>query len=94
MLVYNLPRTEAIFDRFGGIDGSAYFVGGFGMTALIANNIVRGADPLRRRTAARRQSRLPEIHDRADVEPVLTATASARRRTRSESSARRAQRSV
>ena len=40
MLVYNLPRTDAIFDRFGGIDGSAYFVGGFGMTALTANHIV------------------------------------------------------
>ncbi len=40
MLVYNLPRTEAIFDRFGGIAGSAYFVGGLGMTALAANNIV------------------------------------------------------
>lgn len=40
MLVYNLPRTAAIFERFGGIDGSAYFVGGFGMTALTANNIV------------------------------------------------------
>jgi hypothetical protein len=39
MLVYNLPRTEAIFDRFGGINGSAYFIGGFGMTALVANNI-------------------------------------------------------
>jgi len=40
MLVYNLPRTRAIFDRFGGIAGSAYFVGGFGMTALTANDIV------------------------------------------------------
>ncbi len=40
MLVYNLPRTAAIFDRFGGVDGSAYFVGGFGMTALSANDIV------------------------------------------------------
>ena len=40
MLVYNLPRTEAIFERFGGIDGSAYFIGGFGMTALTANDIV------------------------------------------------------
>ncbi len=40
MLVYNLPRTAAIFERFGGIDGSAYFVGGFGMTALTANHIV------------------------------------------------------
>jgi hypothetical protein len=34
MLVYNLPRTDAIFDQFGGIAGSAYFVGGLGMTAL------------------------------------------------------------
>jgi hypothetical protein len=40
MLVYNLPRTEAIFERFGGVEGSAYFVGGLGMTALTANNIV------------------------------------------------------
>jgi hypothetical protein len=40
MLVYNLPQTNAIYERFGGIDGSAYFIGGFGMTALTANNIV------------------------------------------------------
>lgn len=40
MLVYNLPSTEAIYERFAGIDGSAYLVGGFGMTALTANNIV------------------------------------------------------
>jgi len=40
MLVYNLPSTQAIYDRFAGIDGSAYFIGGFGMTALTANNVV------------------------------------------------------
>lgn len=40
MLVYNLPRTDAIFDRFAGIDGSAYFVGGLGMTALAAGGVV------------------------------------------------------
>lgn len=40
MLVYNLPRKQAIYDRFGGINGSAYFVGGFGMTALTANDVV------------------------------------------------------
>jgi hypothetical protein len=40
MLVYSLPATSAIYERFGGIDGSAYFIGGFGMTALTANNIV------------------------------------------------------
>ena len=40
MLVYNLPSTGAIYQRFAGVDGSAYLVGGFGMTALTANNIV------------------------------------------------------
>jgi hypothetical protein len=40
MLVYNLPNTPAIYERFGGIDGSAYFIGGFGMTALTARNVV------------------------------------------------------
>jgi len=40
MLVYRLPATDAIYQRFAGIDGSAYFIGGFGMTALAANNIV------------------------------------------------------
>ena len=40
MLVYSLPQTEAIFNRFGGINGSAYLVGGFGMTALSRSDIV------------------------------------------------------
>src|SRR5215471_5559585 len=40
MLVYSLPATEAIYQRFVGIEGSAYFVGGLGMTALTADNMV------------------------------------------------------
>ena len=40
MLIYNLPNTGAIYERFAGIDGSAYFIGGFGMTALTAHNVV------------------------------------------------------
>jgi hypothetical protein len=40
MLIYSLPATDAIYQRFAGIDGSAYFIGGLGMTALTANNIV------------------------------------------------------
>ena len=40
MLVYNLPATEAVYQRFAGIDGSAYFIGGFGMTALTASGVV------------------------------------------------------
>jgi hypothetical protein len=39
MLVYRLPQVAAIFDRFGGINGSAYVVGGIGMTVLTGNNM-------------------------------------------------------
>jgi hypothetical protein len=40
MLVYNLPSTPALYRRFVGVDGSAYFVGGFGLTAVMAEYIV------------------------------------------------------
>ncbi len=40
MLVYNLPATGAVYQRFGGVAGSAYFVGGLGMTVLSANGMV------------------------------------------------------
>ncbi len=34
MLVYNLPRTDAMYEQFNGIAGAAYLVAGLGMTAL------------------------------------------------------------
>ena len=40
MLVYSLPRVDAIFQRFVGISGSAYFIGGFGATALSWDRMV------------------------------------------------------
>lgn len=40
MLVYGLPAVGAVFRRFIGVDGSAYLIGGFGMTALEADNVV------------------------------------------------------
>jgi len=40
MLVYNLPATGAVYQRFGGVAGSAYFVGGLGMTVLSAYGMV------------------------------------------------------
>jgi hypothetical protein len=40
MLIYNLPAVDAIFRRYGGINGSAYLIGGFGFTALTADDIV------------------------------------------------------
>ncbi len=51
MLVYNLPAVNAIFRRFGGIDGSAYFVGGFGFTALGAEGMI--VAPIRAGVGAR-----------------------------------------
>jgi hypothetical protein len=40
MLVYNLSSTNDIFARFPGVDGSAYVVGGLGMTVMKARNVV------------------------------------------------------
>jgi len=40
MLVYNLPAVQDIYRRFGGVDGSAYFVGGFGFTALNSQDVL------------------------------------------------------
>jgi hypothetical protein len=39
MLVYNLPQVDAIYRRFVGADGSVYFIGGFGFTALNAEGV-------------------------------------------------------
>jgi hypothetical protein len=38
ILVYNLPKKSAMYQRFGGVDGSAYLVAGFGMTALTSGD--------------------------------------------------------
>ena len=40
MLVYNLPDVNALYRRFAGIDGSAYLIGGFGVTAVGADDMV------------------------------------------------------
>ncbi|WP_425452521.1 DUF1134 domain-containing protein [Methylobacterium radiodurans] len=40
MLVYNLPSVRSLYRRYGGVDGSAYFIGGFGMTAVVNDNVV------------------------------------------------------
>jgi hypothetical protein len=40
MLVYNLPSTNALYQRFVGIDGSAYLIGGFGVSAAKADEMV------------------------------------------------------
>jgi hypothetical protein len=39
-LVYNLPSPDRMFHRFTGVDGSAYVVGGVGLTVLSARDTV------------------------------------------------------
>ena len=40
VLVYHLPRTSAIFQRFPGVDGSLYWIAGAGINYQQRNNIV------------------------------------------------------
>lgn len=40
MLVYDLPSTDAIYARFGGVSGQAFVIAGFGMTLLKNNNVL------------------------------------------------------
>jgi hypothetical protein len=47
MLVYNLPRTSAIYQQFNGIAGAAYFVAGLGMTALTSGDEQMVVVPIR-----------------------------------------------
>nr|WP_316655550.1 EipA family protein [uncultured Gellertiella sp.] len=40
MLVYDLPSLPALYNRFGGVSGSAYVVAGVGMTVLKSHDVV------------------------------------------------------
>ncbi|WP_374624103.1 DUF1134 domain-containing protein [Devosia sp.] len=40
MLVYNLPSVSDVYGRYPGVDGSAYVVGGLGMTVLKYGDVV------------------------------------------------------
>ena len=39
MLVYNLPTIDYIYSRFFGVSGSAFLVGGVGVTALTRQGV-------------------------------------------------------
>jgi hypothetical protein len=40
VLVYNLPSTDALFQRYPGVEGSLYFVGGFGVNYVQSDKTV------------------------------------------------------
>jgi hypothetical protein len=68
MLVYNLPSVDAVYRRFFGVSGSAYVVGGVGVTALAREGI--NVIPIRTGIGARlgvnigylKMSRLPTVN--------------------------------
>mgnify|MGYP001377306889 CR=1 FL=1 len=39
ILIYNLPEIEQLFQRFAGVDGSAYLVAGFAVSALAGKGV-------------------------------------------------------
>jgi len=53
MLVYGLPAVEAIHQRFAGIDGSAFFIGGLGFTSLSSSSGDVVVTPIRSGIGAR-----------------------------------------
>jgi hypothetical protein len=40
VLVYNLPSTDALFQRYPGVEGSLYFVGGFGLNYVQSDKTI------------------------------------------------------
>lgn len=68
MLVYNLPFVDYAFSRFFGVSGSAYIIGGVGVTALTRQGV--HVVPIRTGVGARlginagylKMSRLPTIN--------------------------------
>ena len=40
MLVYNLSSVQEAYERYPGVDGSAYVVGGLGMTVMKMGDVV------------------------------------------------------
>lgn len=68
MLVYNLPSIDYIYNRFYGVSGSAYAVGGIGVTALTRQGV--HLVPIRTGIGARlgvnvgylKMSRIPRIN--------------------------------
>ncbi len=69
--VYNLPSTDAIYQRFGGVSGSAYVVAGVSMTVVERTKYRARSDPHRCWRTVGLQCRLSEVHHSADLEPLL-----------------------
>ena len=71
VLVYNLDDPGTIFDRFVGVEGAAYFVGGVGITFHQKGRLVLAPIRTGRRAARRCQRRLSQDHNTPAVQSIL-----------------------
>jgi hypothetical protein len=75
MLVYNLSRTDAIYEQFNGIAGAAYFVAGLGMTALTSPDEKMIVVPIRTGLGLRLGYNVGYlVHGGSDLESILKST--------------------
>ena len=63
-LVYNIKSEDDIFQRFPGVDGSLYFIAGFGMNYQQREQIVLA--PIRTGVGLRAGANLGYLHYRRD----------------------------
>ena len=72
-LIYKMTAPEQLYASFTGIDGSAYLVGGVGVTLVTNGTVIMAPIRSGARPEAGRQHRLHPLHAQGDVEPVLRA---------------------
>ena len=79
VLVYNLRDPADIYQRFGGVDGSAYVVGGVGLTFQKSGDVVTA--PIRTGVGLRLGANVGYLKytRAADLEPVLGTAVSPKR---------------
>ncbi len=75
VLVYNLRDPSQIYERYGGVQGSAYIVGGVGIQYQTQGNVTLGAHPVGDRPATRCERRIFEVYPLSNVESVLSRRA-------------------
>ena len=63
-LVYKLPRVDSIFQRFPGVDGSLYYVGGAGINYQRADGITLA--PIRLGVGLRAGASVGYVHYRRE----------------------------
>jgi Uncharacterized protein conserved in bacteria len=72
MLVYNLPTVNALFQRFAGINGSAYLVGRLRHDGTHRQRHHHRTHPYGGRRPPRPEPRVSQVHARGDVESLLS----------------------